>query len=261
MGRVTLSSGKGKFKSQPRNGLVIRGIGKGSQFVIHSGKNNQIVGSASDRVPPKRKEQHMGMPWDTHMRMLFRSNQSARRHAILLAGVVLLLLSACSSTPGSSAASPDATRTSPPTSLPTATSVPTSTSTTVVPTPMSSVCSSKYSSGYVVFLPDADSPITTVYDVVALPPGTRYYDDDATGLRVRFMCSDSPTGEVFEFMPGHLSSQGWTMLPAVTDCGAAVIPGYGQQTCWQILGKYRLYVGLNSNTDWVVAFIDPAFVS
>jgi hypothetical protein len=74
------------------------------------------------------------------------------------------------------------------------------------------------------------------------------------------MCSDSPTGEVVEFMSGHLSSQGWTIHPAVSDCGAAVIPGYGQQTCWQT-GKYLLYVGINSNTDWVVAFIDPAFLS
>jgi hypothetical protein len=129
-----------------------------------------------------------------------------------------------------------------------------------VPTPESSACSSRYSSAYVDFLPDADSPVTTVYDVVALPPATRSYDDDAAGLRVRFMCSDSPTGEVADFMSAHLSSQGWTTLPAVNDCGVAVIPDYVRQTCWQT-GKFRLYVGLNSNINWVVAFIDPAFLT
>jgi hypothetical protein len=122
------------------------------------------------------------------------------------------------------------------------------------------VCGSKFGTTYVTYLPDADSPVTSIYDTIPLPLETRSYDDDATGLRVRFMCSAVPTGEVVEFFTGNLSGQDWVIQPAVSDCGAAVIPGYAQQTCWQ-RSKYHLYVGLNSNVDWVIAFIDPAFVS
>jgi hypothetical protein len=74
------------------------------------------------------------------------------------------------------------------------------------------------------------------------------------------MCSGVPTGEVVEFEWGMISGQGWVIQPSVSDCGRAVIPGYGQQACWQN-GKYHLYIGVKSNTDWVIAFIDPSLVS
>jgi hypothetical protein len=128
------------------------------------------------------------------------------------------------------------------------------------PTPAPSDCNSKFGTAYVTVLPDADSPVTSIYDIIPLPLETRSYDNDAAGLRVRFMCSGVPTGEVVEFESGQLYGQGWVVQPSVSDCGSAVIPGYGRQTCWQN-GKYHLYIGVNSNTDWVIAFIDPALVS
>jgi hypothetical protein len=108
--------------------------------------------------------------------------------------------------------------------------------------------------------------VTTIYDIIPLPLETRSYEDDAAGLRVRFMCSGVPIGEVVEFEWGILSGQGWVMQSAVSDCGTAVIPGYGRhgvdsvQACWKN-GKYYLYLGVNSSADWVMAFIDPALVS
>jgi hypothetical protein len=157
-------------------------------------------------------------------------------------------------------ASPQATNTATPASVPSATPAATGSASTYEPTVASDACSSRFGSTYVTYLPDADSPVTSIYGTIALPLETRSYDDDATGLRVRFMCSAMPTGYVVEFVTGHLSSQGWVIQPALGDCGAAVIPGYSQQACWQA-SKYHLYVGVNSNVDWVIAFIDPAFVA
>jgi hypothetical protein len=74
------------------------------------------------------------------------------------------------------------------------------------------------------------------------------------------MCSAVPTGAVVEFEWGMISGQGWVIQLSVGDCGRAVIPGYAQQACWQ-RSKYHLYIGVNSNADWVIAFIDPSLVS
>ena len=182
---------------------------------------------------------------------------------LLVAAVACVVLSGCGSTSGNSSivlASPQATNNATPARVPSATPAATGTASVYEPTVASVDCGSRFSSTYVTYLPDADSPVTSIYDTIPLPLETRSYDDDATGLRVRFMCSAVPTGEVVEFVTGNLSGQGWVIQPAIRDCGAAVIPGYSQQACWQ-MSKYHLYVGVNSNVDWVIAFIDPTFVS
>jgi hypothetical protein len=94
-----------------------------------------------------------------------------------------------------------------------------------------------------------------------LPPQTRSYDNDAAGgLRGRFFCSAGTPASVLSFMTQQLAQQGWQPVTPASECGQADIPSYGSPQCWQN-GKYDLFLGLNTNTDWVVVFIDPAFVS
>lgn len=136
-------------------------------------------------------------------------------------------------------------------------SSPTSTANT---TPTPPPCGVRFSSAYQPTLPEATSSQTTVYAQVPMPPQTRYYSDDASGLRGRFMCSGGTKESVSAFMTQHLTQLGWQPVTPVTACGMAVIPGYRQPQCWKN-GSYQLYVGINSNTDWVIAYIDPAFLT
>lgn len=146
---------------------------------------------------------------------------------------------------GSSSAPPVATMTAP---------VPTATFAAVT-------CGSQYGSAYQATLPDATYSQTTVFSALQLPPQTRSYDNDAAGgLRGRFFCSAGTTASVRSFMTQQLSQLGWQPVATATDCGQADIPTYGSPQCWQN-GKYHLFLGVNTNTDWVVAFIDPAFLS
>ena len=139
-------------------------------------------------------------------------------------------------------------------------SPPTPTSTTLpTPTLAPAQCIGQFGTAYVTTLPDSTYPQTTVYAQVPLPPQTRSYDDDASGLRGRFMCSAGTADSVSAFMTQQLTQLGWQPDATVTDCGKADIPNYGQPQCWQN-GKYFLFVGINSNADWVVAYIDPGFL-
>jgi hypothetical protein len=91
-------------------------------------------------------------------------------------------------------------------------------------------------------------------------PQTRAYDDDASGLRGRFLCSaGTTTQQVQTFVSQHLSALGWQRVTQTADCGRAVIAPYGHPHCWRH-GTYLLFVGINSSSDWVMAFIDPAFL-
>ncbi len=141
----------------------------------------------------------------------------------------------------------------------------TSTSTaTTAPVPTATLaavtCGSQYGSAYQATLPDATYSETTVFSALQLPPQTRSYDNDAAGgLRGRFFCSAGTSASVRSFMTQQLSQQGWQPVATATDCGQADISTYGSPQCWQS-GKYHLFLGVNTNTDWVVAFIDPAFL-
>src|SRR5215469_6115572 len=115
--------------------------------------------------------------------------------------LALLMLGACSSTAGSQANVP----TTQPTIVPTATTAPTATL-----TPPS--CGSRFGAAFQATLPDAASTVTSVYAAVLLPPETRSYDDDATGLRGRFMCSAGTAASVSSFMTTNLTQQGWTAV-------------------------------------------------
>lgn len=121
-------------------------------------------------------------------------------------------------------------------------------------------CGARYGGADRATLPDATFAQTTVYARVPLPPHTRAYDDDAAGLRGRFLCSAGTTRAVQDFMTAHLGTLGWQPVTSVAACGRAVIPRYGDPWCWQ-QGPYYLFVGINSQADWVVAFVDPAFLS
>ena len=146
------------------------------------------------------------------------------------------------------------------TSLTSSTPTPTPTSTTArTPTLAPAQCDAQFGSAYVMTLPDSTYPETTVYAQVPLPPQTRSHDDDASGLRGRFMCSAGTTDSVTTFMTQQLTELGWQPVAAVTDCGRAVIPIFAHQQCWKN-GKYLLYVGITSNADWAIAYIDPAFL-
>jgi len=142
----------------------------------------------------------------------------------------------------------------------------TSTSTaTAAPIPTATLaaitCASQFGSAYQATLPDATYSQTTVFSALQLPSQTRSYDNDAAGgLRGRFFCSAGTSASVRSFMTQQLSQLGWQPVATATDCGQADISTYGSPQCWQN-GKYHLFLGVNTNTDWVVAFIDPAFLS
>jgi len=161
--------------------------------------------------------------------------------SVFLSGV-LLSLAACGHS-GLTGDTPRQTATNPPPS-------------TAAPT----VCDARFGSAYVTTLPDATYQETTVYAQVSLPAQTRSYNDDASGLRGRFLCTEGTTESVLAFMTQHLIELGWQQLPSgVTSCGRAVIPRYGHPQCWRN-GKYHLFLGINNNADWVIAFVDPAFL-
>ena len=169
----------------------------------------------------------------------------------LLALLTLLMLSACSSTAGSEANVP----TTQPIIVPSATATSAPTATLTPPS-----CGSQFGTAFQATIPDATYSQTTVYAEVPLPPETRSFDDDATGLRVRNMCSAGTTATVESFMTTHLTQLGWTTVTPLTTCGRADISQYGDPQCWKS-GKYLLFVGVNSNTDWLVAYIDPGFLT
>src|SRR5215467_4101231 len=138
------------------------------------------------------------------------------------------------------------TRTS--TAAPTATTAPAPTATLAAVT-----CGSQYGSAYQATLPDATYTQTTIFSAIQLPPQTRSYDNDAAGgLRGRFFCSSGTSASVLSFMTQQLAQQGWQPVATASDCGQADIRDYGSPQCWRN-GKYHLFLGVNSNTDWVVA--------
>jgi hypothetical protein len=141
------------------------------------------------------------------------------------------------------------------------TSTPTATTAAPTATTAAVTCGSQYGSEYQATLPDATYSQTTVFSALQLPPQTRSYDNDAAGgLRGRFFCSAGMSASVRSFMTRQLGQQGWQPVATAAECGQADIPNYGSPQCWQN-GKYHLFLGVNTNTDWVVAFIDPAFLS
>lgn len=145
------------------------------------------------------------------------------------------------------------------------TSTSTASTATTVPVPTATLaavaCGSQYGSAYQATLPHATYSQTTVFSALQLPPQTRSYDNDAAGgLRGRFFCSAGTAASVRAFMTQQLSQLGWQPVATATDCGQADISTYGSPQCWQN-GKYHLFLGVNTNADWVVAFIDPAFLS
>lgn len=144
------------------------------------------------------------------------------------------------------------------------TSTATATTATTAPAPTATLvavtCGSQYGSAYQATLPDATYSQTTVFSALHLPPQTRSYDNDAAGgLRGRFFCSAGTSASVRAFMTQQLNQLGWQPVATATDCGQADISTYGGPQCWEN-GKYHLFLGVNTNTDWVVAFIDPAFL-
>src|SRR5262249_37925611 len=141
---------------------------------------------------------------------------------VLLLGFQLVLVACSQSSLASKTLTPTSTNTAPPTFAP-------------------AVCDAKFGSAEVTVLPDSTYQETTVYAQVPLPPQTRSHDDDASGLRGRFLCSAGTTDSVRAFMAQHLTQLGWQQLAAVHDCGIAVIPTYGHPQCWKN-GIYRLFL-------------------
>ena len=164
----------------------------------------------------------------------------------------LLLLAGCS---------PATTQTGSPAD--TATTAPTATVTTAQPTATPTltppVCGSNFTSTYYTTLPDATYPQTNVYALVQLPPLTHSFDNDASGgFRGRQMCSGGTTASVQSFMQTHLTSLGWQQISTSDSSCTTVIPGYTAAQCWKN-GQYTLFLGINTNLDWIVTFRDPSF--
>jgi hypothetical protein len=145
----------------------------------------------------------------------------------------------------------------------TATPSPTPTDTpTPTPTPTPPTCGANFTTPpvYVSTLPDASFNATNVYAQVQLPPLTRSYDDDAAGgVRGRVMCSAGTTDAVQNFMSQHLTQLGWQQSDTTGDGCLSAAAEYGHPQCWKN-GTYLLFVGINSNTDWIILFRDPDFM-
>jgi hypothetical protein len=115
-----------------------------------------------------------------------------------------------------------------------------------------------YSKDYLTVLPSDDHSGVSAYDI-PLPPQTRYLNDSASGHRHDYLCSTGTTDAVMTFMTQHLTQLGWQREAASAAQHCEVVASYGQPQCWKN-GKYELFMGINSNADWVLAFIDPAFL-
>lgn len=166
----------------------------------------------------------------------------------------LLLLAACSPVTTTQTGGPADTATPAP---PTATATPAPP--TATPTLTSPTCGSNFTSTtYVTTLPDSNYQKTNIYAQVQLPPLTRSFDNDAAGgLRGRALCSAGTTASVLAFMQTHLTSLGWQPVNMSTN-SCVDLATFGQQQCWQN-GAYTLTLGMNTNTDWIIAYRDPDF--
>lgn len=144
----------------------------------------------------------------------------------------------------------------------TATPAPTPTDTpTPTPTPTPPTCGDNFSTPptYHDTLPDATFNATDVYAQVPLPPLTRSYDDDAAGgVRGRVMCSAGTTDSILNFMTQHFTQLGWQQIDT-TGNGCLSASMYGRPQCWKN-GNFLLFLGINSNTDWIILFRDPDFM-
>ncbi len=120
-------------------------------------------------------------------------------------------------------------------------------------------CATQFGATYVTTLPDSNYSETTVYAQVPLPSLTRSYDDDASGLRVRFMCSAGTGDSVMFFMDDHLYQLGWQLVADGDGrCGLPTVPDFHFRACWKN-GSYQLYLGVTSGVNWAIAYVDPAF--
>jgi len=73
------------------------------------------------------------------------------------------------------------------------------------------------------------------------------------------MCSGGTTDSVLAFMTQRLTQLGWNKVAFSNANPCDMLVSYGRPQCWKH-GKYDLFLGINSNTDWVLAFLDPAAV-
>ncbi|HEY7127758.1 MAG TPA: hypothetical protein VH540_27765 [Ktedonobacterales bacterium] len=64
---------------------------------------------------------------------------------------------------------------------------------------------------------------------------------------------------MLNFITKHLTELGWQQVAPDQASNCEIVPNYGHPQCWKN-GKYDLFVGINSNADWVLAFLDPAFL-
>jgi len=184
-----------------------------------------------------------------------KSSGWLRQMQILLALGMMLALAACAA--GGTGSNTGSQGYAPPVDTPTPT--PTTAAPTPTPTLTPPVCNSNFNPAYVSTLPDADSPETHIFAQVQLPPLTRSFDNDASGgFRGREMCSGGTTQSVTDFMTQHLAQLGWQMQGSVDTC-TTVIPNYATSQCWKN-GSYLLFVGINTNLDWVISFRDPNFM-
>lgn len=181
-----------------------------------------------------------------------RSHTFSRLLALFALGT-LLALAGCAAggtgSPGPNTAN-QATPTPTPTDTPTAT-----------PTPTPPECGANFPTPpvYVTTLPDATFNATNVYAQVPLPPLTRSFDNDAAGgVRGRQMCSAGTTDSVLAFMTQHLMQLGWQQIDS-NGAGCLSADMYGHPQCWKN-GQYALFLGINSNTDWIILFRDPDFM-
>lgn len=180
-----------------------------------------------------------------------RSRWFARLAALTLLGLVLAL-AACG--PGGAASQGSNTASQ---STPTPTDTPTAT-----PTPAPPTCDANFPTPPVYYdtLPDATFMATDVFAKVPLPPLTRSYDDDAAGgTRGRQMCSAGTTDSILSFMNEHLVQLGWQQIDTTGAGCLSAANSYGHPQCWQN-GNYKLFLGVNSNTNWIILFRDPDFM-
>lgn len=128
------------------------------------------------------------------------------------------------------------------------------------PTLVPPTCPTHFSTTYYSTLPEATFQATNMYAQIPLPPLTRFMESDALGgERGKVMCSAGTSASVLNFMTQHLGQLGWQQVAVhEADCPGVTDGLFGIAQCWKN-GTYTLFLGIKSNTDWLIIFHDPDY--
>ncbi len=123
------------------------------------------------------------------------------------------------------------------------------------------MCNEHFSTTYYSTLPTAAFNATAVYARISLPPQTRFMESDAHGGELgKILCSVGTVGSIRDFMTSHLTQLGWQQVGRSTLGCIWAGDVYRNPQCWKN-GVFTLFLGINSNSDWIILFQNPDYTS